>query len=639
MWRSFRWLFIFTVMITVLFSAACGDDDDDDNDVADDDSVDDDVADDDMDDDAMDDDAIDDDAIDDDVIDDDAVDDDTTTDDDTVDDDVIDDDTAADDDTVIIDEGALIPGTGEPGFDPDLETKALRYAQQFHGLVAVPFGMSLEADISDLSYRVLVDDWLTNSDLDENFEEYTGTHPYDIVDQYGEFGDLGMFGGMASLGDVFRYALVRDEGTASKANLDELRQNVIDLMDALHICVDIVGDTGVIVRGLRPRGLPGGDPETLPLFDLYGNPLPLNKTTNEWREDNSVGGLYPDWIWEDNTSKDQLDGFVLSMGAVWDVVADDPDISQDLKERLQADAASIGDKLMIVAPETGLYLSIRDADGRLTRFHDLHPLELEGIVLPPLIGNGFNSVMALGVIKTIAFITGGQRFKDFFDELIEQEDFLRYVDQTYKFVNVGPYTNWSNINMAFCAIYPLLRYEAENDLFEYWQAVLQDDLWDSYFPGWPVSRTHQGYFAVIHAAFAQDGTDNTAADWAAEDLSGFPVPPYWNAPYIENCDEDEIAAGVCLAVDGTTVIELAGIDIGGQFYFWPGHGDDPQAQEPVPRNVRPPSNFNWRSSPYEVNGGGGWRLNPGGDFHGAYWFGRYLRRGNTARINVSSNAW
>jgi hypothetical protein len=30
---------------------------------------------------------------------------------------------------------------------------------------------------------------------------------------------------------------------------------------------------------------------------------------------------------------------------------------------------------------------------------------------------------------------------------------------------------------------------------------------------------------------------------------------------------------------------------------------------------------------------------PGGDFHAAYWLGRFLRRGTDASINTSPHAW
>ena len=247
---------------------------------------------------------------------------------------------------------------------------------------------------------------------------------------------------------------------------------------------------------------------------------------------------------------------------------------------------------------------------------------------------------ALGIYKTIALVTGEQRFIDFWHQMIDERHFLRYVDETFKFVNTGPFaTNWSNINMAFVAIYPLLRFEADPAQQDYWRTVIQRDLWQTWFPGWSVARTKLGFFGVIYAAFAPGPTDDAAADDAASDLHDFRAPPYYDID-IENCDANEIAAGQCLAVDGVTVINLAGVMINGTFHPFLGHGDSLQAAAPVPRAIRPPSDFDWRSSPYDVNGGGAdLFLMPGGDFHAAYWLGRFLRRGTDASINTSPHAW
>ncbi len=79
---------------------------------------------------------------------------------------------------------------------------------------------------------------------------------------------------------------------------------------------------------------------------------------------------------------------------------------------------------------------------------------------------------------------------------------------------------------------------------------------------------------------------------------------------MENCDAAEIGQGSCLAIDGQTAITLDSV---------PGWGGGPVARDPVPKSLRPPSNFEWRSDPRGVNGGGSNRLNPGGDFLAAYW--------------------
>lgn len=565
-------------------------------------------------------------------------DDDDSTDDDTIDDD--DDDTSDDDDDDDNDTASpaysLIPGPEEPGYDPGLEAKALRYSQQFHEICAYPTGFFLEAYISDPTSRALVEDFLTNSEPEQSYESYSGQSVYTLMDDYGQHGDMGAFGGVAALGDLYRYVLVRDGKAAG--DVEWLRQNIRDMMETLHVVVAITGVEKRIARGIRPLDHPGNIPDTVPLFDGYGNPLPEEKRIT-WRADNTQNGDFPNYIWKDDVSKDQLNGYILAMGAIWDVVSDDPDFSQDIKQRLQADAATLGEMLMEVAPETGLDLTIRDVDGRLTKHHDLHPRELEGIVFPPLLGNGFNAIMSLSVFKSIAFITEEQRFHDFYWEMINDRDFLRYVDMSFRFTYLGPFTNWSTVNMAICALYPLVRYEADPDLNLYYREVFQRDMWESWFPGeWSVQHGGQAFFALLFAAFGPEGTDEALAQHAADELSGFPAPPYWQEEII-NCDDLEIEQGECIAVDGQTILTLAGIHLGDTFVPYLGHLDTLQSVEPVPWHVRPGSNYNWRRSPYKVNDEARDRLNPGGDFHAVYWLGRYLKHSDDPLSNLSDKAF
>jgi hypothetical protein len=101
-----------------------------------------------------------------------------------------------------------------------------------------------------------------------------------------------------------------------------------------------------------------------------------------------------------------------------------------------------------------------------------------------------------------------------------------------------------------------------------------------------------------------------------ETLKEFKVPPFWDFA-IENCDAAELESKSCTANDGTHIDVLGAVG-------WKG---DLVAKQPVPMRLRPPSNYYWRSNPYEFNGGGdGSGLLPAVDFRVAYWTGRFTRR-------------
>lgn len=598
---------------------------------------------------------------------------------------------------------ALVPGPGESGHDPDLASLAHELDRQFFTFNAAPFSMSLDVHIplEDVSARALVDGFL--ADVKSGFGptaflDFAGVPVFDVVEHYGEIGDLGMFGGVAAGGEALRYAVLRERCASLQEDCDlalDARTRVIEILEVLHVAHAITGENGVVVRGLFRRGMPrrGGDPATIPLADAEGGPnppcdeKPENPFTAEFdqrlrfREDatqtvpgDPKSGEFPDWIWMDNASKDQLAGWVYAMGIAYDVAKDDPDIDPALVARLEADAARMARRLMRRAGPLDLDLSIVDGDGCATTFHDMNPEELEGVSVAQFTGviganvedpelqasvlafrNAFNGLLGLAAIRTFCHISGERDVCAFYyHDLVDTRGWHELLVQTpipitelppaaqalLVFAGFPPdlgtlgslgidtnyTTNYSNVNMAFVGFFGLLRYEPEPELRAIYADALERSLWDTGINPRQPAALDQSFFDFIYAGLRAKGTDLDAVQRGTDTLSSFDDPPYWNDA-VENCDPDEIDAGVCTAIDGVTQIEIA-----------PelGRSGTLVAVDPVPKAVRPPSNFEWRSNPYAVNGGGGDRLNPAGDFRGAYWLGRHLVRGDGA-ANLTPN--
>src|SRR4029078_2667776 len=104
-----------------------------------------------------------------------------------------------------------------------------------------------------------------------------------------------------------------------------------------------------------------------------GDPL-LSEKVAVWRAPVALG--FDGWIWFDDTSKDQVSGYALASAWLWDALHDDPAVPKDVTNALAADLAACAKALMKVAPELDIDLCIRDADGRLTSFHDLNPRQI-----------------------------------------------------------------------------------------------------------------------------------------------------------------------------------------------------------------------------------------------------------------------
>jgi hypothetical protein len=602
----------------------------------------------------------------------------------------------------------LPPGPGENGYDPGLAELASQYDRQFLSFHAAPFSMSLDVHVDEdaVASREAIASFLADPNAGqgpEAFRAFSGRDVFDVVDHYGEIGDLGMFGGVAAAGDAFRYAVLRDACAQTGRDCpsaDAARQHLLGVLETLHVAHAITGERGVVVRGLFRRGMPrrGGDPETVPLLDAQGDPNPACSQKPEnptfasfsqrlrFREDatqttpgNPSTGEFPEWLWMDNASKDQLIGWVYATGALYDVVRDDPAIPASFKRRLAEDAARMARRLMRPAGPLGLDLTILDADGCVTTFHDLHPDELEGVsvsgfVIPLIVSGGlgepfppglledlqatrnaFNALLALATMRTFCHVSGARDVCSFYyDELVDARGWPALLLQTpiplrelpagsqervfgllgfpedlttlgSLGIDFNHETNYSNVNMAFVGFYGLLRYEAEPELRALYADALERSLWDTGIDPRQPRVLGQSFFDFIYAGLRAEGTDTAAVLRGATTLSEFDLPPYLNVPR-ENCDENEISRGACLAEDGTPIELAPSLGRSGALV----------AIDALPKRIRPPSNFEWRSNPYAVNGGGGDRINPGGDFRGAYWLGRFLRRGEGGAVNLAS---
>jgi hypothetical protein len=532
---------------------------------------------------------------------------------------------------------------------PDLHEQMERHSRQFYNINAHPFGLSLDAHAKDQASREVIEQFLEQSST-YDIKEATGKHPYELLISYGEYGDLGFFGGVAVAGTAYEYMTLRRDG-ATPELLERARQRVVRAADSWHIFYVASGGNGVVARGIRRMvaehedepTLPVTYPEMIDLFDEDGQPLPQPKNNGAYRWDNS-GGVLPEdeWIWKDSASKDQVSGQVFAMVALYDAMKDDPDIDQTLVDRLSADALGLAQVLMVKREISQLEgpvgfgeydLIIMDADGRPTYHHDLNPYSLEKLYLDPATGsyNVFNLFMALGVMKGLYHVTGDPEIEEYiYTELLHDRDFLgmakRALDPTQgalDYIYAGTMTNFDNPDMTAIALWLNIYLETDAEVLAVLRNFLEVGWWQREGEAHTAANCKQPLWHALYMGLTDEGIPPALIAEAEDLLLGFNLGPYWNDVRI-NCDEDEIAAKECLAVDGQTVLQLSKTD-----------GDDIMATEALHPSIRPPSNFDARSNPFEVNGGGGMRLNPGGDLLCAYWLGRYFSANAPGETNVS----
>jgi hypothetical protein len=561
---------------------------------------------------------------------------------------------------ILIISGSLAPVTifGEPilpkGLDPQLDNAIKKHEKQFYTFNAYPFGLSLNCHFKDMDARAIVQNFLDSpSALD--FRSFSGVHQHNLLSSYGEYGDLGFFGGVALAGTAFRYMALKKEG-ASKEELERAREAVVRAAKAWHVFYVVTGGNGVVARGIvrlvpeNPNDPPIPGVSSLvpvPLFDENGNPLPMPKDNGSFRADNSKGAL-PEgvWGWYDSASKDQLTGQVLGLVALFDALYNDPDVDQGIVKTLQEDALGVARMLMQKRDISQLEgcvgqgeydLIIMDADGRPTKHHDLNPSSIEKFYAPkdsPMF-NVFNLFLSIGILKGLYHVTGDEALGDYiYQELFIERGFLEKArnfrsPDAVNYIYMGKSTNTDNVDMTAVGLFLTLYTEKDEKIAEVFHNFLENGWWNpDYEPRFCASKSKQPLWHALYLAVSKTGPHTDVRDELVRLLKGFPLGSYWQDERI-NCDEEEIKQGECIAIDGKTKIKLYGQDPGGAWL----------AEEALDPQVRPNSDFNARSNPFHVNGyGEPTRLNPGGDLLAAYWISRALELKPFGQWNVSKNA-
>lgn len=507
--------------------------------------------------------------------------------------------------------GSALPGPTDPDHDPALAAKALRFERVFHAVNGWSHGANADLRAVDADARAQI----------EAFADTDAWTLPTVPDLIGNFGKVaGLYGGVGIATDAHRYQDLRDAG-APCAEVERARAFLLADLELLHTASAITGTPGVIARALAVRALPGaGQSEVVPLFDANGDPLPAEKNNGTWRAD--VSGDYPDLVWEDSCSRDMYVGWALAYAAAWEVIRSDASIDDALKTRLRADAAALLDGLMVVHAD-GYDLEIRDADGRRTYHGILNENSIDRLYLPGA-PNGFNGYMAVGIVAALAYVTDAPRHWRYLEEtLIDTRGLLTLARDSMVGIDAGVASNYSAYNMAFTAGWLAIRYPRRPAD----RAIARDAALTGLYARpdrmrQPAEQDQAFYDLVALAARSGASAYGTgdAADPALLSklvgiLDAFPTAPFF-AETVENCDAAELASLDCVGVDGTPLPLHESL----------GRGGLPVAAVPVPMRIRPPSNYYWRSNPYQVNRvEDGLALFGGVDFRWVYWAARALR--------------
>jgi hypothetical protein len=505
---------------------------------------------------------------------------------------------------------ALVPSVAHAapivGDDASLAKLMDGYQRQQDNFATVELGISINPFIKPDQIATVKSFFA--QDAERDFQKFSGKHPFEVVERFNEHEDLGNFGGVASVGVAARFLHLRKSG-APEAELARARDAVVRAANG-WIVYGSIGGRGVVARGIRRINstppIPGEIPMTVPL----GSP---DKKTPTWRAPIAKG--FDDYIWIDDSSKDQIIGYALATVWLYDALRDDPMAPPGLADKLATPLVALARSMMKVASENGADMVVRDADGRLTTFGDFNSRLLSpgGALLPEdsTLRNGFSAAMGAAVIRAAFHVSGQQDIGEFYyQELVGKRDYPRDFATNAGAVYTGVKTNFSNVNMLAMALATLGRIETDPYVRERLSFTLDKQFFNQ-GDDRDGSHTKQAWFDAIYGAYGPNPPSEIRAR-VTEHLSGFQPAPAFQRERI-NCDEAEIAALSCLAIDGKTMLTLSPSRA---------HNMGIVAKTIIPMSIRPDSDFAWRDDPYGVNAGGGNRMNPGGDVLAAYWLAR-----------------
>ncbi len=519
---------------------------------------------------------------------------------------------------------SLVPGPGQTAYDAALADAVRKYDRFHESLGTLATGLSgnmsvnLDAagreELAALFAAPYVDG---DYDATDDVTQYTKLDPKSFVTAWGK--TVGLYGGAEVAADAFRYGVLRD-GSGTCTEVRRARAVLERGLDAMHVAVAITGVSGSIARSIGRNDLPGdGQTPTVALFDAGGKPLPAEKNNGTWRKSNAPGGQYANLSWEDSCSRDMMYGWTLAMASAWEVIKSDPTISAARKTTLQADAKAILDGLRIVRP-SGKDLELWDPDGRRTYHGNFHETSVDRQYL---LKNGIASLQALGLVAGLAFVAEDAASTGFVSTLIGQRGLASEAKNGAFLVALGGEgANHSNYNMLFTTGWLAVRYVGDANANTDLRSAV-GTIYDTPNAGMRPSQWKQSLYDMVFAASSGAGTvakpvaasyDAAAVGRGVETLTQFPKAPFFSFVR-QNCTEQEVAAKVCTLEDGTVVQLTDGSS-------WNGNV---MAKTPLPLKLRPPSNYYWRSNPFEVNGGEEGSIFPGSDLRLAYWLGRYVR--------------
>jgi hypothetical protein len=320
-----------------------------------------------------------------------------------------------------------------------------------------------------------------------------------------------------------------------------------------------------------------------------------------WVESTAPG--YEGWWFNDDVSKDTMDGIMFGYGVALDLL-DDPEVV----DTVRADAIAFAQRLVDDR------LNIIDHNGVVTEHGRMFYSALDDFP-------GFNALLVLSWLRIAVEAGGGEELRHFYDAcLLRLEDRSECPETERPGADFGSYldavegalglyigdckTNWDHYDMIFHAIYPLLRMEDREELSQRLLSLLENGVWQPDDPAIapPLHTSTHSLYILLYGGLRQPDASDEIFRAAVNDS----VCTLFRLP-LERRD-----LGAKAGSQETACLNR--------------HGR-PNAAEITPIEERDYDNYIWRLDPYEITQDRNPvpdRLHSPEDFLLAYWVGRYF---------------
>lgn len=280
-----------------------------------------------------------------------------------------------------------------------------------------------------------------------------------------------------------------------------------------------------------------------------------------------------EWYWKGDTSSDELVGHMFVYPLVYDLVAETEAEKRQVRDLI--------DRIMTHVVDSGYYLI--DVDGEPTRWGVWAPEQLND---DPVWSyeRGLNSLQILAFLSAAHKITGNDKYRDAFFELVRKHDYaVNTVNQKMKL----PYEeNHSDDELAFLPYYTLFRYNDDANLRPIFETGLERSwLWEE--------KEKSSLWNYIHSAAMKTESGLEDAVWTLR---------HWPFELID------------WPVEAAHRLDLTP-------HRYPDRFGRVQYLELLPPDER--RVMRWNANPFWIEGGNGHGAHDPGAWLLPYWMGRY----------------